>query len=884
MARAGACMALGLAAGYSSCWARIVFIDGWLLRMASVSFFHLGLRSLWRDLRAGELRLLLVAVTLAVAALSAVAFFSQRLNAALHRDAAQLLGGDLVVSSDHVLPERFMEQAQALHLQAAQTQTFPTMARAPQEAGGAARLVTLKAVSNAYPLRGVVRVSDASHWQPGDADFPARQAVQAGQVWVEAPLLEALRLQVGGTLLLGDSAFRIAHVLTQEPDRGGELIGFAPRVLMHADDLAATGLVQPASRVTYRLALTGDAAAVEQYADWTRAQLVQPDMRGARLETLEDNNPRMQETLGRAANFLNLVALLAALLSAVAIALATRSFALRHLDDCAMLRVLGLRQRTIALSYAVEFLLVGLAGSMVGLLIGFGMHYLFIALLGDLLRMDLPAPGWQAVILGLGAGVTLLAAFGLPPVLQMADTPALRVIRRELGRVKPASAVAVLAGVAGFAALLFATTTDWKLGAIAVSGFMAAVALFMAWGWCAVWLVHRITQTAWSQRLPQGMRLALRQLGARPAFTVVQVSSLSIGLMALVLLALLRTDLIRSWRQATPPDANNRYVINILPGQEEAFQDMLKAAGVARFDWYPMVRGRLVAINGKPVAAEQYSEERTKRLVQREFNLSFSAQQPPWNILSQGMWQTADARGISMEEGIMQTLGLRLGDKVMFDMGGMQRESAITSVRKVNWASMHVNFFAMYPVADLGDEAAVTYITAYRSPARVSGQESLDYRLVQTFPNITQIDMDNALHQVQTVLGRVIGAVELLFVFGLAAGLLVLVTTVAMSREERAHEFAIMRALGGRRHLLRRVQNAELLAVGALAGLLAGAAALAMGYALARHVFEFEWTLAWWMLPASALVGALLAWAAGWWSLHGLLQRPVMQTLRLENG
>ena len=546
-----------------------------------------------------------------------------------------------------------------------------------------------------------------------------------------------------------------------------------------------------------------------------------------------------------------------------------------------MMRVFGLPQRTIVLVYGTEFLLAGLAGSLCGVALGYGVHYGFVALLANVLRVgDLPQPGVQPALIGLGVGMTLLLAFGLPPVLQMADTPALRVIRRELGRLKPASALVILAGVAGFVVLLLAASADLKMGGIAVGGFAAAVLLFVLLGWLAVWLLQRLVRMSWAQRLPQGVRLAMRQLGARPGFVVVQISSLCLGLMALALLVLLRTDLVQSWRDATPADAHNRYVINILPDQEQGFQQALRAGGVSQYDWFPMVRGRLVAVNGKPVDATQYTDERAQRMVQREFNLSYSAQLPEWNPIAQGAWRAGDADGISMEEGIMQTLGLRLGDRVVFDMAGVQRISTITSVRKVNWASMHVNFFALYPIASLGDDLAVTYITAYRSPARVPGEPSLDYRLLQDYPNITQVDTDSTLQQVQSVLDKVIRAVELLFGFGLAAGVLVLFATVASTREERAREFAIMRALGARSALLQRVQNAELLVTGALAGWLAGGVALGISWVLARYVFEFDWTLAWWVLPATAAAGALLAWAAGWWSLRNVLRQPVSQTLR----
>ena len=888
---------------------------------ARSGFWRLGWRTLWRDVRAGELRLLVVAVLLAVAALSSVAFFANRLAGALQRDAAQLLGGDVVVSSDQPLPAVFAEKARALGLRSARTQTFPTMARAEQTRGGAGRLVTLKAVSAGYPLRGSLRVSDNTHWQPAQPDQSSTQPPQPGQVWVEAPLLEALQLQLGDALLLGQSALRISRVLTQEPDRGGSFISFAPRVLMHADDLPATQLVQPASRVHYRMALVGSAADVRAFGDWARAELAkaqtqaQTPMRGIRIETLQEGNPRMQETLDRASNFLNLVALLAALLSAVAVALAARAFAERHLDGCAILRVLGLPQRTIARAYALEFVAAGLAGTLLGLALGFAVHYVFVWLLGGLVQTDLPPPSWQPLVLGLGVGMTLLLAFGLPPVLQLAGTPPLRVMRRELGRIKGTSALAMAAGLAGFAALLLTASSDIKLGGIAVGGFAAAVLLFMLLGALAVWLVRRSMGAALAQGLPYWLRLALRQLGARPVFAVLQISSLGVGMLALVLLVLLRTDLVRSWRQATPADAHNRYIINILPEQQAPMQQALRAAGVAQFDWFPMVRGRLVAINGRAVSASNYADAQAQRLVEREFNLSYSTILPAWNPLEQGRWRSGssgnsskgsgnagtnaeanakenanaatDQNAISMEAGIMQTLGLKLGDSVVFDMGGVQRTSTITSVRKVNWSSMHVNFFAMYPVARLGDEVAVSYITSYRNPpykaaakAAQAAQPSLDYQLLQTFPNITQVDMDSTLLQLQAVLDKVIRAVELLFVFGLAAGLLVLFATVNTSRDERSREFAIMRALGSSSALLRRLQSAELLATGALAGLLAGAVALALGWALAHYVFAFEWALALWVLPASAGAGAVLAWAAGWPSLHSILRQPVVQTLR----
>jgi putative ABC transport system permease protein len=356
---------------------------------------------------------------------------------------------------------------------------------------------------------------------------------------------------------------------------------------------------------------------------------------------------------------------------------------------------------------------------------------------------------------------------------------------------------------------------------------------------------------------------------------VVQVSSLAVGLLALVLLVLLRTDLISSWRAASPPGAPNRFVINVMPDQGPDFTQALKSAGVAEFDWFPMIRGRLVAINGRNVSPEDYTEDRAQRLVDREFNLSHSAIQPEQNVVVAGRWQANEAGAISVEEGIAGTLGLKLGDSLTFDVGGMQTVSRITSLRKVDWASMRANFFVMYPVDKL-EGVPATYMSAFKAP----DSPGFDAALVRQFPNITSVNMTATIAQIQRVLDQVIGAVEFLFAFALAAGLVVLFAAVTATREERAREFAIMRAVGARASLLRQVQRIELAGVGLLAGFLASMVASAVGWALARYVFEFDWVVSLWVPLLGSLAGAVLALAAGWWGLREVLNRPVVQTLR----
>ena len=825
-------------------------------------------RALWRDARAGELRLLGVAVSLGVAALTSVGYLADRIEGGLQRDARQLLGGDAVLASDHALAPEVMAQIKQLGLQSAATLSFPTMARSSQAQGGNSRLVALKAVSDGYPLRGRLQILQPDNQAAQTTD----RLPQAGEVWAEPALLEALGVKLGDDLQLGERTLRITEVLMSEPDRGAGFMNFAPRVMMNQADLAATQLVQPASRLNWRLAVVGDPRQVAAFMQWAEGYVKQPEVRGVRLETLDAGRPEMRQTLDRAEKFLHLVALLAALLSAVAVALAARGFAARHLDDCAMLRVLGQSQRDILSVYVLEFFTVGILASLLGLLIGFGLHQVFVSLLAGLVDTALPAPSWQPFWQGLGAGLTLLLAFGLPPILQLAQVPALRVIRRDLGPIRPASLAVMGLGLIGFGILLLSASRDLWLGLMVVGGFAGAALVFAGMAWLAVWALRQSVGLA---HVPTWLRMATRQISARPGYTVVQVSALSVGLLALILLVLLRTDLVDSWRNATPADAPNRFVINIQPDQSDDFLKHLSDAGVAKMDWYPMFRGRLIAVNGQVVTPDSYTDERAQRLVDREFNISHSADAPTHNQILQGQWTPEEQNAISMEEGIAKTLNLKLGDRVQFEISGQPFDTKITSVRRVDWTSMRANFFAIYPVSKIPD-VPMTYIAAYRAP----NQAGFDNGLVNRFPNVTNVDMGATINQVQKVLGQVIGAVEFLFGFTLAAGLVVLFAAVTATREERAREYAVLRALGAGNQLLRQVQTAELLGVGALSGALAALVAMAMGWGLARFVFEFSWQASPLVPLLGMTVGALLAWGAGWWGLREVLRRPVVQTLR----
>ncbi|MBA2413341.1 MAG: FtsX-like permease family protein [Burkholderiaceae bacterium] len=817
-----------------------------------------------RDWRAGELRLLAAALVIAVAAVTSVGFLVDRIRLGLERDATQLLGADLVLSSDTPISETVGTRADATPLQTALTVTFPSMAINANDADRSA-LSAVKAVSPGYPLRGSLRVADAV----GAPDRLTREIPARNEVWVDGQLLQALGAAPGDSIKLGEKTFRVGKVISIEPDRGTQFINFAPRVMLHIDDLAATQLIANGSRVTYRLLVAGERPAVRAYSDLLQATL----QRGQRVETLEGGRPEMQRTLDRAERFLALVALLAAMIAAVAVAAAARRFSLRHLDSCAMMRCLGLAQTDIFRLFALEFLIVGLAACVAGMVVGYAAHYMLLNALGSLVSTTLPQPSLLPGVQGLACGLVLLLGFALPPLVQLRHVPPLRVLRKDIGLPTGRVALGYLAGLLGFFALLLWSSNDLKVGTLTAGGFAGGLVVFSLVAWLALKLLAPLRGL--TGKLGISWRFAIAAVQRRPVAVTIQLVSLAVGLMALLLLTVTRTDLVDAWRKAAPADAPNRFVINIQPDQAAAVEQQLDAAGVAA-PLYPMIRGRLIEVNGRAVGPESFTADRAQRLVDREFNLSYMADAPSHNRITSGRWFADGSQELSIEEGIAETLGVKLGDALTFDIAGQQVTARATSLRKVNWDSMRANFFVIMPPSLLKDMPA-SFISAFHLSPEQVGVIGV---LLQQFPNLTVIDMTVVFRQVQGVIDQVIAAVEFLFLFTLSAGVLVLYAALASSRDERVREAGLLRALGASRRQLSRAQMAEMFCIGGLAGLLAAIGASAVGWALATYAFEFEYVVSPWVFVGGIVSGAAAALIGGWFGLRGVLNTPPLATLR----
>jgi putative ABC transport system permease protein len=837
-----------------------------------------SLRMSARDWRAGELRFLLLALIVAVSALSAVGFFIDRMRTGLNRDAHQLIGADLLVTADQPLPLQWRHEAQRRGLLLADTVTFPSMAQTGEGDASQAQLVSVKAVSRTYPLRGTLRISTDPDQASAALGTKTEQTPAPGTVWVDPNLLVALNTHVGAALQLGDKRFTIAQLIASEPDRGASFANFAPRVMLSLDDLKATGLAGDYARLTYRMQVAApdanDRTRVDDYERWLRVQLDRGSVKGVRIESLENARPEMRSTLDRAGLFLSLVGLLSAMLAAVAVAMAARRFMQRHLDACAMLRCLGLTQNQVGAMYLIEFALVGLAGSVIGVLLGFAAHYVLFALVGKLMTTDLPPVSLLPALQGVATGMLLLVGFALPPVLQLRNVPHNRVIRREQAAPQPMVLATYGLGIAVFGALLLWQAHDAKLALTVGGGFLGAYALFAL----AAWLGLRVLKRLRGAFPAQAWRFAITSLQRRPGATVVQVVSLALGLMALLLLTVVRGDLMSAWRTATPADAPNRFIINIMPEQKEGVERQIRAAGVRELVLYPMIRGRLIAVNGRAITPSTYTHENARRLADREFNLSTMQDLPPANQIVAGHW-FRDAPGVaeaSVEQGIAKTLHLALGDTMRFDIAGQVVQAKITSLRKLEWGSMRANFFVIInPSAMRG--APLTYMTAFHLPARGA---RLANALTRAYPNLTVIDVSGIIRQVQDVLDQVVTAVEFLFLFTLASGLLVLYAALMGSTAERTREAGLLRALGATRAQLEKAQRIEFALVGSLGGLLAASGAAALGWVLATYQFKFAWTFEPAVWLAGLAAGVACALVGGWLGLRNVLRQPPLQTLR----
>ncbi|HUL46508.1 MAG TPA: FtsX-like permease family protein [Steroidobacteraceae bacterium] len=824
---------------------------------------RLALRTLAREWRSGELGVLLLALTVAVAALTGVGFLVGRISAAVALQASSVLAADIRLSSPRPLGDGYFAEATRRGLGSSRTTSLLSVVFN----GDASQLTNVTAVTAGYPLRGRLLIG-VEPFAPGT---PAAGIPAPGEVWPASKLLAAVGGKVGSQLTIGAATFRVTRVLISRPDQGGTFAELAPSLIMNAADLPATRLIQPGSRVSYHGLFAGDRAAIEDFKGW----LADHKTGGERLRDITDASPQVRNAVDRAGRFLSLASLVSVLLCAIAVAMAARRYVNRHLDTVALLKTLG-ATRAFTLAVAVlQLLALALIAALLGAALGFlAQEWLLRTIRGLLAVTELPAPSVAPLALGFMTAIAVLAGFALPPLIQLGRVPALRVLRRDVGPPPPLVLLAFGPAVAVIALLIYWVVRDARLFVWLGAGLAVFLAVLALAGAGLVLLAGRLRG-----RVGVAWRYGVANLSRRRAESVVQLVAFGTGIMVLLLLGIIRDDLNSDWRRTLPPDLPNYFFINIPPGERDAFIRFVEAQGARTTRVLPMIRGRLTAINGQAIEEGRRGGRDEEGFATREQNLTWTTDLGADNRLIAGRWWTAGDVGkplVSLATEFQEALGVSLGDRLTFDVGGETIEATVASIRKVKWDSFRPNFFIVFAPGVL-DAIAGTYMTsAYFTPGTARTLAELAHR----FPSVSIFDIDELLTEVRAVLDKAAIAVQSVFVFTLFAGLTVLLAAVQSSRDERRYESAMLRTLGASRGTVVQGVLAEFVTLGCLSGFIAAAGASLAAYFLTTRWLELRYAFDLTPWGVGIVGGALLVAAGGWLATRSVVNQPPLTTLR----
>ena len=810
----------------------------------------LAARLAWRDWRGGELSLLFVALILAITSVTSISLFTHQVKQSMVAQGANLIAADLRLTGSQPISEDWRIKADNLSLQQAQVSQFQAMVFAQE----GMQLASIKAVSDSYPLRGELSVGTAAF----DLGTVIAQGPKRGEIWPDSRLLSSLNARLNDTIDVGQLSLKISHILITEPDQASGFSSFAPRAMMHLQDLAATAAVQTGSRIKHRWLLAGQADALTGL----QASITPLLAPGQKWQSPNDGNANVAATLDKAEQFLLLAGSLAVVLAGVALSLSARRYSLRQAKHVALLKCLGLKPKQLRLLYFSQMILLALLALLISLPLAWGLYQALLWVVADYIQGALLIPPFEPFILGAGTGTLCLLAFVLPPMLALAKIAPAEVLRQSSSQSKTNKTHLAI----GFSAVI--ALVYWHSQSVLISGALiigvAIILLLLAL------LASQLIKAGNKIRpyLSQGGKIGLANLARRKHQNSLQVAIFGLALMLLFSLISVRSFLINDWQQQLKQDTPNLFLFNIYQQQRQSLLDSMEEQGLTTqaLTFFPIARARLT------------EPKLESRRGSRELNLTWSPDLPIGNSISGGQWWNDGATGleVSVESDYARDMGLRLGQELTFNIAGIEKKAVLSNLRDVDWSSMQPNFFFVFSEPLVEANSASYMASVYIAPA---DRPKLGPLLRQQ-PTISMLDVDQILQQVQRVVAQLSLAVESILVMVLGAGVLVLVASIQASIDERRHESAILRTLGASKALIRRILWVEYASLGFVAGLIAGLGAEALVAVLQQQLFQMPMQLHWPLWVLTPFTGMIIIGACGWWFNRTVVTAPPLRTLQ----
>lgn len=822
---------------------------------------NLAWRLFRHEAKRGELTIILLAIILSVSAVLSLSLFSERLQDALKSRSAAFIAADAQLRSGKPLDETWLLKARDYGLNTAKRVSTRSMVFFGDEMA----LSDLRAINDNYPLKGSINVASA----PFGVKTATSSLPGEGEAWIQSRLFQTLGVELGDEIEIGDGVFTVSKVLVDIPDAGFSVFNTEPIVLIRLSDLATTSITGPGSRANYVGYFTGDFSDIDSFYDWLKPKL-ESDIH--RWQTVEDDESAIGKSVGRAERYFLLASLLAIVLAAVSIAVAAQRYSQRHFDPVAIMKTLGATKKTIRAIYLLQVIFITLLGIVIGLIVGFVGQQLVVWGLADSIDVSLSVWHWRPVIISILTGATCALLFSLYPLMQLFSIPPLRVLRRDLASNLRSRTIQFLAAGGAVFLLMMMYSQDVKISAILFSSGVVLVAGLLVATFCLIAVGRKLGAGkigAW--------QLAWARIKRRAMDNSVQLISFSITIMLLLVVLVMRNDMIAQWRSQLPEGTPNYFLINITEDKKDKLDSHFSANGVEIEEFYPVVRGRLVAVNNERVNTEVTKEDQPnderRRGLGREANLTWSNVLQNGNEVVSGTWHgdsAVDTQSasfpVSVEAGVAERLNINLGDRVTFNVGSEVVVTQVTSLREVDWQTMQPNFFfVIHPEAM--KEFSATYITSFYLPTEDKDKLT---NLLQPFASITMFDVDARINQLREIVEQVSVAVEFILVLVLIAGSLVLIAQVQASMDERRQELAILRTLGAKGSLIRQSVIFEFIIIGIVAGFMAALANELSLFMLQTSVFQMSASLhfEYWLIAPIAgaiIVGSL--GALGCWRL-----------------